>query len=136
VGAAGGLQHFVDSNMSVDSALVLQLVTEVLTEHVALLLGQRDSLEPGPGYTEVRRSLQSSVFVLWSQTKSCCDSVPGPTGFAGSSSDASAQQRGHAPAHAPCLGTNQPAERRVSSANHRSRSDTALLEMSRSSSSQ
>ncbi|XP_031735247.1 protein TALPID3 isoform X2 [Anarrhichthys ocellatus] len=43
----GGLQLFVDSNMSVDSALIRQLVGEVLTEQVALLLGQRDSLESG-----------------------------------------------------------------------------------------
>ncbi|XP_068593312.1 protein TALPID3 isoform X3 [Cebidichthys violaceus] len=45
----GGLQLFVDSNMSVDSTLIRQLVGEVLTEQVALLLGQRDSLEPEPG---------------------------------------------------------------------------------------
>ncbi|XP_049917868.1 protein TALPID3 isoform X6 [Epinephelus moara] len=44
----GGLQLFVDSNMSVDSALIRQLVNEVLAEHVALMLGQRDSMEPGP----------------------------------------------------------------------------------------
>ncbi|XP_033498518.2 protein TALPID3 isoform X2 [Epinephelus lanceolatus] len=44
----GGLQLFVDSNMSVDSALIRQLVSEVLAEHVALMLGQRDSIEPGP----------------------------------------------------------------------------------------
>ncbi|KAK9534303.1 hypothetical protein VZT92_009354 [Zoarces viviparus] len=44
----GGLQLFVDSNMSVDSALIRQLVGEVLTEQVALLLGQRDTLESGP----------------------------------------------------------------------------------------
>ncbi|KAM6917144.1 protein TALPID3 isoform 2-T2 [Lycodopsis pacificus] len=44
----GGLQLFVDSNMSVDSALIRQLVGEVLTEQVALLLGQKDSLESGP----------------------------------------------------------------------------------------
>ncbi|XP_075963441.1 protein TALPID3 isoform X4 [Anarhichas minor] len=37
----GGLQLFVDS------ALIRQLVGEVLTEQVALLLGQRDSLESG-----------------------------------------------------------------------------------------
>lgn len=55
----GGLQLFVDSNMSVDSALIRQLVDEVLTEHIALMLGHRDTqtgpeppLEPpnpGPG---------------------------------------------------------------------------------------
>ncbi len=45
----GGLQLFVDSNMSVDSALIRQLVNEVLTEHVALMLGHRDTLETGRG---------------------------------------------------------------------------------------
>ncbi|XP_039993381.1 protein TALPID3 [Xiphias gladius] len=44
----GGLQLFVDSNMSVDSALIRQLVNEVLTETVALMLGQRDVLATGP----------------------------------------------------------------------------------------
>ncbi|XP_076605677.1 protein TALPID3 isoform X2 [Chaetodon auriga] len=44
----GGLQLFVDSNMAVDSALIRQLVDEVLTEHVALMLGTRDTLETGP----------------------------------------------------------------------------------------
>ncbi|XP_044022437.1 protein TALPID3 isoform X2 [Siniperca chuatsi] len=44
----GGLQLFVDCNMSVDSALIRQLVNEVLTEHVALMLGHRDTLETGP----------------------------------------------------------------------------------------
>ncbi|KAL6106088.1 kiaa0586 [Pungitius sinensis] len=48
VAAAGGLQLFVDSNMSVNSALIRQLVSEVLTEQVALLLGQSDSLDPEP----------------------------------------------------------------------------------------
>ncbi|KAM8737768.1 protein TALPID3 isoform 3-T3 [Acanthopagrus schlegelii] len=58
----GGLQLFVDSNMSVDSALIRQLVDEVLTEHIALMLGHRDTqtgpepgLEPpnpGPGAPE------------------------------------------------------------------------------------
>ncbi|XP_074484717.1 protein TALPID3-like isoform X2 [Sebastes fasciatus] len=43
----GGLQLFVDSNTSVDSALIRRLVSEVLTEHVALMLGHRDSLEMG-----------------------------------------------------------------------------------------
>lgn len=44
----GGLQLFVDSNTSVDSALIRQLVHEVLTEHVALMLGHRDAPETGP----------------------------------------------------------------------------------------
>ncbi|KAM7376584.1 hypothetical protein PAMP_006308 [Pampus punctatissimus] len=46
----GGLQLFVDSSMSVDSALIRQLVNEVLTETVALMLGQREALgsEPRP----------------------------------------------------------------------------------------
>lgn len=51
--AAGGagLQLFVDSSVSVDSALIRQLVDEVLTEIVALMLGQRDSPDtrPEPG---------------------------------------------------------------------------------------
>ncbi|XP_051253889.1 protein TALPID3 isoform X1 [Dicentrarchus labrax] len=49
VEAAGGagLQLFVDSNVSVDSALIRQLVDEVLTEHVALMLGHKDTQEPG-----------------------------------------------------------------------------------------
>lgn len=69
VAGGGGLQLFVDSNMSVDSALIRQLVSEVLTEQVALLLRQRDSLdpepeppEPGPGSREEVRSFQSSLF--------------------------------------------------------------------------
>ncbi|XP_073340428.1 protein TALPID3 isoform X3 [Pagrus major] len=58
----GGLQLFVDSNMSVDSALIRQLVDEVLTEHIALMLGHRDTQtgpepgleppKPGPGAPE------------------------------------------------------------------------------------
>ncbi|XP_070834707.1 protein TALPID3 [Chaetodon trifascialis] len=44
----GGLQLFVDSSMAVDSALIRQLIDEVLTEHVALMLGHRDTLETGP----------------------------------------------------------------------------------------
>ncbi|KAM8914085.1 protein TALPID3 isoform 3-T4 [Spinachia spinachia] len=56
VAGGGGLQLFVDSNLSVDSPLIRQLVSEVLTEQFALLLGHRDSMdpereppEPGPG---------------------------------------------------------------------------------------
>ncbi|XP_040916683.1 protein TALPID3 isoform X2 [Toxotes jaculatrix] len=45
----GGLQLFVDSSMSVDSTVIRQLVNEVLTEIVALMLGQRDPLDTGPG---------------------------------------------------------------------------------------
>ncbi|KAK2892318.1 hypothetical protein Q8A73_017983 [Channa argus] len=49
----GGVQLFVDSNIEVDSALIRQLVNEVLTETVTLMLGQRKALntgpEPGPG---------------------------------------------------------------------------------------
>ncbi|XP_008275355.1 protein TALPID3 [Stegastes partitus] len=44
----GGLQLFVDSNTPVDSELIRQLVNEVLTETVALMLGQRDTLDTGP----------------------------------------------------------------------------------------
>ncbi|XP_047197649.1 protein TALPID3 isoform X2 [Hippoglossus stenolepis] len=43
----GGLQLFVDSNVLVDSALIRQLVNEVLTETVVLMLGQRDALDTG-----------------------------------------------------------------------------------------
>lgn len=48
VEAAGGagLQLFVDSSISVDSDLIRQLVKEVLTEQVNMILGQRDYLEP------------------------------------------------------------------------------------------
>lgn len=48
VEAAGGagLQLFVDSNTPVDSALIRQLVNEVLSETVAVMLGQRHSLVP------------------------------------------------------------------------------------------
>ncbi|GLD68913.1 protein TALPID3-like isoform X1 [Lates japonicus] len=45
----GGLQLFVDSSVSVDSVLIRQLVNEVLTETVSLMLGQRDALGTGPG---------------------------------------------------------------------------------------
>ncbi|XP_055361375.1 protein TALPID3 isoform X5 [Betta splendens] len=50
VEAAGGagLQLFVDSNIEVDSALIRQLVSEVLTETVSLLLGQRDLRHTDP----------------------------------------------------------------------------------------
>ena len=75
--AAGGgvLQLLVDSNMSVDSALIRQLVHEVLTETVALMLSQRDALamgpEPGPeppqprpaAHQEVEKLRKSSVFI-------------------------------------------------------------------------
>ncbi|XP_023150358.2 protein TALPID3 isoform X3 [Amphiprion ocellaris] len=47
----GGLQLFVDSNTSVDSDLIRQLVNEVLTETVGLMLGQRET-GPGPGTAE------------------------------------------------------------------------------------
>ncbi|KAG7453328.1 TALPID3 isoform X1 [Solea senegalensis] len=48
--AAGGagLQLFVDSSMAVDSALIRQLVNEVLAEIVASMLGRRDSVASGP----------------------------------------------------------------------------------------
>uniref|UniRef100_UPI0037E9B0AC protein TALPID3 n=1 Tax=Semicossyphus pulcher TaxID=241346 RepID=UPI0037E9B0AC len=42
----GGMQLFVDSNVSLDSVLIRQLVNEVLTEQVALMLGHRDTPEP------------------------------------------------------------------------------------------
>lgn len=45
----GGLQLFVDSNVPVDSTLIRQLVEEVLTEQIALMLGYRDAPEPQPG---------------------------------------------------------------------------------------
>lgn len=44
----GGLQLFVDSNVPVDSTLIRQLVEEVLTEQIALMLGHRDEPEPQP----------------------------------------------------------------------------------------
>ncbi|KAM6968590.1 LOW QUALITY PROTEIN: protein TALPID3 [Tautogolabrus adspersus] len=50
VEAAGGagLQLFVDSIVLVDSSLIRQLVNEVLSEQVALMLGTRDTQAPGP----------------------------------------------------------------------------------------
>ncbi|KAM4724020.1 protein TALPID3 isoform 2-T2 [Anableps anableps] len=44
----GGLQLFVDSNMSVDSALIRQLVNEVLTETVAQMLSQMTAMDTAP----------------------------------------------------------------------------------------
>ncbi|MEQ2315758.1 hypothetical protein AMECASPLE_025718 [Ameca splendens] len=50
---SGGLQLFVDSSVSVDSALIRQLVNEVLTETVAQILCRTNALntapEPEPG---------------------------------------------------------------------------------------
>ena len=43
----GGLQLFVDSNVSVDSDLIRKLVNEALTETVAQVLGQKDALDAG-----------------------------------------------------------------------------------------
>ncbi|XP_061599260.1 LOW QUALITY PROTEIN: protein TALPID3 [Cololabis saira] len=47
----GGLQLFVDSNISVDSELIRKLVHEVLTETLSQMLGQRNELDakPEPG---------------------------------------------------------------------------------------
>lgn len=46
-----GLQLLVDSNMSVDMGQLRELVDEVLTEHVALMLGHREAPDHrwGPG---------------------------------------------------------------------------------------
>lgn len=44
----GGLQLFVDSNVSVDSELIRQLVHEVLTETLVQMLGQREAPDVGP----------------------------------------------------------------------------------------
>ncbi|XP_036006963.1 protein TALPID3 isoform X3 [Fundulus heteroclitus] len=44
----GGLQLFVDSNVSVDSALIRQLVNEVLTETVAQMLCRTNATDPAP----------------------------------------------------------------------------------------
>lgn len=48
--AAGGegLQLFVDTNTPVDSGLIRQLVSEVLTETIAQMFGQREAPEPEP----------------------------------------------------------------------------------------
>ncbi|XP_062252904.1 protein TALPID3 [Platichthys flesus] len=43
----GGLQLFVDSNVSVDPALIRQLVNEVLMETVVSMLGERDPPDTG-----------------------------------------------------------------------------------------
>ncbi|XP_068194229.1 protein TALPID3 isoform X2 [Antennarius striatus] len=45
----GGLQLFVDANVEVDSALIRRLVDEVITEQVALMLGDTRDTGPGPG---------------------------------------------------------------------------------------
>lgn len=44
----GGLQLFVDSNVSVDSALIRQLVNEVLTETVAQMLYRTNTMDTAP----------------------------------------------------------------------------------------
>lgn len=46
-----GLQLLVDSSMSVDMGQLRELVDEVLTEHVALMLGHREAPDHrwGPG---------------------------------------------------------------------------------------
>ncbi|XP_043998631.1 protein TALPID3 isoform X2 [Gambusia affinis] len=44
----GGLQLFVDANVSVDSALIRQLVNEVLTETVAQMLSQTSAVAMAP----------------------------------------------------------------------------------------
>lgn len=44
----GGLQLFVDANVSVDSALIRQLVNEVLTETVAQMLSQTSAVATAP----------------------------------------------------------------------------------------
>ncbi|XP_028251901.1 protein TALPID3-like [Parambassis ranga] len=44
----GGLQLFVDSSLSVDSELIRELVNEVLTETITLMLGQRDTRDTEP----------------------------------------------------------------------------------------
>ncbi|CAJ1074934.1 protein TALPID3 isoform X6 [Xyrichtys novacula] len=48
--AAGGsgLQFFVDSDVLVDSALIRQLVSEVLSEQITLILGRTDTQGPEP----------------------------------------------------------------------------------------
>lgn len=143
----GGLQLFVDSNMEVDSAVIRQLVNEVLTETVAQMLGQRDTLntgpepvleppKPGPAAAQEVEKLrtQKNFFslCLCSDLKLVPASVPGKTGSAGSytSTDPSIQsnpiwQRGYAPGHTSSLWTNQPAEWGVPSANHSPRWDPA-----------
>lgn len=118
----GGLQLFVDSNMSVDSALIRQLVDEVLTEHIALMLGHRDTqtgpepgLEPpnpGPGAPEEVQTLRSkpSLSSVCSLSEPAAGSVPGGSGATGSytSTDPStqsdpAQQRDPASDHTPSV---------------------------------
>ncbi|MED6289974.1 hypothetical protein CHARACLAT_008328 [Characodon lateralis] len=56
---SGGLQLFVDSSVSVDSALIRQLVNEVLTETVAQILCQTNALNtaPEPGLDEPKSEL-------------------------------------------------------------------------------
>lgn len=119
----GGLQLFVDSNIEVDSALIRQLLNEVLTETVSLMLGQRDALDTGPGLEppkprpaaaqEVEKLRTQKDFFslcLCSDLKLDPASVPGEIGSASphTSTDPSTQsdpiwQRGHAPGHTPSL---------------------------------
>lgn len=113
--AAGGagLQLFVDSNTEVDSALIRHLVSEVLTETVSLLLGQRDSMrpEPEPEAAAVNELRDSSSVCLCSDLKHDHASVPGEPGSTGphSSANTSTQsERDHAPDHTPSLCANQP----------------------------
>lgn len=64
VEAAGGegLQLFVDSNMSVDSALIRQLVNEVLSETVAQMLNRTDAApEPEVEAAESQRNEETEV---------------------------------------------------------------------------
>lgn len=122
VEAAGGLQLFVDSNMSVDSVLIRQLVDEVLTEHVALILGHRDAPDTGPepgleapkpdpgAPQEVQQLRGKYSFKMFSLSECAAASVPGETGATGSytsthpsSQPDPAQQTNHSSDHTPTL---------------------------------
>ncbi len=97
----GGLQLFVDSNVSVDSALIRQLVDEVLTEHIRLMLGHRDTQEPDPGpepprpgpgarqeVQRVRTNLKSLILLPSVCLNSAAGPVSGETGSTGSNTSA------------------------------------------------
>lgn len=85
-----GLQLLVDSNMSVDIGQLRELVDEVLTEHVALMLGHREAPDhgrepglksPGPdlglGAHQVVSQFRGKIRIqMFGLPESAADSVP------------------------------------------------------------
>lgn len=66
-----GLQLLVDSNMSVDMSQLRELVDEVLTEHVALMLGHREAPDHGrePGLRSPGLDLRLAAHLEVSQLR-------------------------------------------------------------------